>query len=101
MYAVMAHGGRQYRVVPGEIVRLGRIVGSSGDAVEFADLRLVEADGEDRFGKALAGAKVVGTVVRHDRAPKVIIFKKKRCKQYRRTRGHRQDFTEVRIERIG
>jgi len=100
MYAVVAHGGKQYRVSPGDVVRLERIGDAPGDSVELGDVRLV-ADGDNvKLGADAAQCKVVGTVVSQFRGPKVIIFKKKRRKQYRRTRGHRQNLTEVRIERI-
>jgi large subunit ribosomal protein L21 len=103
MYAVIAHGGTQYRVAPGERVRVEHVAGQAGDTVEFTDLRLVAEEGPGgslRLGQALTGAKVVATVLTQDRDTKVVIFKKKRCKQYRRTAGHRQSFTEVRVERI-
>ena len=101
MNAIFAHGGKQYRVMPGDVLRLERVAGDKGASVEFSDVRLVSDNGEVKAGKSAAGAKVVATIVGQDRGPKVIIFKKKRCKQYRRTKGHRQAFTEVRIERIG
>lgn len=101
MYAVIAQGGRQHRVSPGDVVRLERIAGKPGDTVELSDVRLIASEGKLSTGSATAGQKVVATVVEQDRGPKIIIFKKKRCKQYRRTNGHRQSFTAVRIDRIG
>lgn len=101
MYAVIAHGGKQYRVAPGEIVQVELVAAAAGEAVEFHDVRMVDDGSTTLLGKSLAGSKVVGTVIARDRAPKIVIFKKKRCKQYRRTSGHRQNLSTVRIERIG
>jgi large subunit ribosomal protein L21 len=101
VYAVIAHGGKQYRVAPGDVVRLELMAGSAGDRIELGDVRLLEREGELRFGQDLAAARVVATVLRQGKSAKVIVFKKKRRKQYRRTRGHRQHFTEVRIDSIG
>ena len=100
MYAVIAHGGKQYRVAPGDVIRLERMAVEPGQSVELDDVRLVAGDEQIQVGSELAGKKVVGTVVAEGRGPKIIVFKKKRRKQYRRTRGHRQDYTEVRIDRI-
>ena len=100
MYAVIAHGGKQYRVSPGDVVQLEKIPGDAGDSVELTDVRLFADDGKVELGEDAAGKKVVATVVGQGRGPKIIVFKKKRRKQYRRTQGHRQYITEVRIDRI-
>ena len=103
MYAVIAHGGKQYRVAPGDVIRVERVKGVTGEkgtTVEFGDVRLSGAGTDLKLGKAASSLKVVGTVTGVDFGPKVLIFKKKRCKQYRRTRGHRQGFSEIRIDRI-
>jgi len=101
MYAVFASGGKQYRVAPGDTVRVERLEGKPGDTVELPHVLLVERDGAVTIGTpTVANAKVVGTVLVQDLAAKVVIFKKKRCKQYRRSGGHRQPFTALRIERI-
>jgi large subunit ribosomal protein L21 len=101
MYAVIRSGGKQYRVVPGQTLRLESILGEPGSRVQFGEVLVVENDGKFQAGAPLlSNAKVEATVLEHDRAKKIIIFKKKRKKQYRRTRGHRQDFTAVRIESI-
>ena len=101
MYAVIRSGGKQYRVVPGQTIRLEKLTGDPGSKVQLGEVLLVENDGKFQSGSPLlANAKVEATVLEHDRAKKIIVFKKKRKKQYRRTRGHRQDFTSVRIESI-
>ena len=101
MYAVIRSGGKQYRVTPGQTIRLEKLSGDPGSRVQLSEVLLVENDGKFQSGSPLlSNAKVEATVLEHDRAKKIIIFKKKRKKQYRRTRGHRQDFTAVRIESI-
>src|SRR5438874_13825979 len=101
MYAVIRSGGKQYRVWPGQTIRLEKVAGDPGSKVQLGEVLLVENDGNLQSGfPLLANAMVEATVLEHDRSKKVIVFKKKRKKQYRRTRGHRQDFTAVRIESI-
>jgi large subunit ribosomal protein L21 len=95
-YAIIQAGGKQFRVNEGEVVRVPSITAEVGSSVEFD--ALLQADGESfKFG----GSRVKGTVIEHGRGDKVIVFKKKRRKQYKRTHGHRQDFTAVRIESFG
>ena len=101
MYAVIRSGGKQYRVTPGQTIRLESVAGEVGSKVELGEVLLVESDGNIQIGAPLvANAKIEATVLEHDRAKKIIVFKKKRKKQYRRTQGHRQDYTAVRIEKI-
>jgi large subunit ribosomal protein L21 len=101
MYAVIRSGGKQYRVAPGQTIRLEKVAGDVGSKVEFGDVLLVESEGNIKVGSPLvANAKIQATVVEHDRAKKILVFKKKRKKQYRRTQGHRQDYTSVRIDSI-
>jgi len=101
MYAVIRSGGKQYRVAPGETVRLEKLAGEVGAKVELGDVLLIENDGNIQVGNPLiANAKIQATVVEHDREKKIRVFKKKRKKQYRRTQGHRQDYTAVRIDNI-
>jgi len=101
MYAVIRSGGKQYRVAPGQTVRLEKLAGDVGTKLELKDVLLVESDGNIQVGAPLVNnATVEATVVEHDRAKKIIVFKKKRKKQYRRTQGHRQDYTAVRIDKI-
>ena len=101
MYAVIQSGGKQYRVAPGQTIRLEKIDGAVGSKVELNTVLLVENDGNVQTGNPLiANAKIEATVVEHDRSKKILVFKKKRKKQFRRTQGHRQDYTAVRIDNI-
>ena len=101
MYAVIRSGGKQYRVAPGQTIRLEKVAGDVGTKVEIKDVLLVENDGNIQLGTpVIANVTVEGTVIEQDRAKKIIVFKKKRKKQYRRTLGHRQDYTAVRIDKI-
>ena len=101
MYAIIRTGGKQYRVNPGDVVRIERLAGEVGSSVTLDDVLLVGGEGEARVGNPrLAGVSVVGTVVGQDRDAKVRVFKYKKRKHYRRTRGHRQSFTAVRIDAV-
>ena len=101
MFAVIKSGGKQYRVTPGQTIRLEKVGGEVGSRVELSEVLLVDNDGNVQVGAPLiANAKIEATVLENDRAKKILVFKKKRKKQYRRTRGHRQDYTAVRIEKI-
>jgi large subunit ribosomal protein L21 len=103
-YAVIRTGGKQYRVTPGSVLRLERLAGDVGASVEFAEVLLAgsdEADAPVRIGRPLVeGAIVRGEIVAQGRDRKVLIFKKKRRKNYRRRRGHRQSITTVRVTEI-
>jgi large subunit ribosomal protein L21 len=101
MYAVVRTGGKQVRVIPGHAVRVEKLPGAVGESVEFDQVLLVGGEGETRVGTPLVeGVKVVGTITDQGRWPKLIIFKMKRRKGYRRKMGHRQDYTEIRIDSI-
>ena len=101
-YAIIRSGGKQFRVEEGGTVRVPTLDARAGDTVELEALVIGGGEGSVRVGTpAVEGARVTGTVVDHGRGPKVIVFKKKRRKQYKRTRGHRQDFTAVKIDSIG
>ena len=101
MYAVIRTGGKQARVEPGQAVRVEKLDGAVGDSIELDQVLLVSDDGNARIGTPLIeGAKVVGTITAQDRGPKLIVFKMKRRKGYRRKTGHRQSYTEVRVDRI-
>ena len=102
-YAIIRSGGKQFRVAEGETVRVPSIDAGAGETVELEALVVGGGEGgETRVGTpAVEGAKVSGTVVDHGRGPKVIVFKKKRRKQYKRTQGHRQNYTTVKIDSIG
>jgi large subunit ribosomal protein L21 len=101
VYAIIRTGGKQYRVKPGDVVRVERLEGAVGSTVSLEDVLLVAGDGEPRVGSPLLdGVSVVGTVVEQDRDAKVRVFKYKKRKHYRRTRGHRQSYTAVRIDAV-
>ena len=102
-YAIIRSGGKQFRVAEGETVRVPSIEAEAGQTVELEALVIGGGDGgETRVGTpAVDGARVTGTVVEHGRGDKIIVFKKKRRKQYKRTRGHRQGYTAVKIDSIG
>jgi large subunit ribosomal protein L21 len=97
-YAIIRTGGKQFRVQPGQTIRVPSLVGEPGAAIEFNDV-LLGSDGSNvRVGvPTLSGAKVNGEIVKHGRGEKIIVFKFKRRKNYARKQGHRQGFTEVRI----
>jgi len=101
VYAIIRTGGKQYRVQPGDVVRLERLEAAVGASVTLDDVLLVGGEGGVRVGTPrVESAAVVGTVVEQDRDGKVRVFKYKKRKHYRRTRGHRQSYTAVRIERV-
>jgi large subunit ribosomal protein L21 len=99
MYAVIRSGGKQYRVMPGQTIRLEKLEGEPGAKVEL-EVLMVEDEGKVQVGAPLPNAKIEGTILDSDRSDKIIVFKKKRKKQFRRTRGHRQDYTAVRVDKI-
>ncbi|MFY9558120.1 MAG: 50S ribosomal protein L21 [Blastocatellia bacterium] len=100
-YAIIQSGGKQFRVTEGEVIKVPSISAEVGSSVEFD--ALLHADGSqiEAAPSALAGRHVKATVVEHGRARKIIVFKKKRRKQYKKTHGHRQNFTAVRIDSVG
>lgn len=100
MYAVIKTGGKQYRVAANEVLTIEKIVGDAGATVEFTEVLMVGGDAPKVGAPAVSGAKVVAEVVEQSRAPKVIAFKKRRRKNSRRKRGHRQHQTVVRIKEI-
>ena len=101
MYAIIRTGGRQFRVEPGKTLRIPSLNIEPGQSVTFEDV-LLGADGDQvKLGApVVSGAAVTAEVVRHGRGEKIIIFKHKRRKNYRRKQGHRQGFTEVRVNEI-
>lgn len=104
-YAVIKTGGKQYRVTPGATLRIERLDGDVGTPVEFAEVLLAgsdEADAPVRIGTPLVeGAVVRGQIVAQGRDRKILVYKKKRRKNYRRRRGHRQSITTVKVTEIG
>jgi len=101
MYAVVSTGGKQYRVQKGETLRVEKIPGEVGSKVTF-DKVLMVADGENiRVGQPLLEkAAVQASIVEQDKAKKILVFKYKRRKRYRRKKGHRQPYTAIRIDGI-
>lgn len=101
MYAIIEAGGKQYRVSEGDLIDVERRSGEVGQAVNFQEVLLVGDQETIHVGKpVLAGARVVGTIAEQGKAAKIIVFKMKRRKKYRRKQGHRQLFTRVRIDQI-
>jgi large subunit ribosomal protein L21 len=99
MYAVIRAGGKQYRVAPGDVIRVEKVGTGTDGAVEFNDVLAVSAtDGE--IVRPASQARVVGEVVEEGRGAKIIVFHYKRKKQYKKLRGHRQPFSAVRITEI-
>ena len=101
MYAVISSGGKQYRVQEGDLLRVEKISGEVGDKVSF-DKVLMYSDGENATvgTPLLEKASVNGHIVEQGKAKKIIVFKYKRRKRYRRKQGHRQQFTAVKIDQI-
>jgi large subunit ribosomal protein L21 len=100
MYAIIEASGKQFRAEPDSTLRLPRLRAEPGDTVTF-EVLLTETDGKVQIGQpSLEGASVAAEVVRHGRGEKIIVFKRKRRKGYRKKQGHRQGFTEVRVTEI-
>jgi large subunit ribosomal protein L21 len=99
MYAVIRAGGKQYRVAPGDVIRVEKLATGTNGHVDFPEVLAVSAT-DGQVGKAQSEARVTGEVVEEGRSPKVLVFHYKRKKQYKKLRGHRQAFTAVRITEI-
>ena len=101
MFAVIKTGGKQYRVAANDVITVATLAGEPGTAVTFDQVLMVTNDGSTQVGAPLVeGVTVAGEVVEHTRGEKVISFKKRRRQNSRRKRGHRQDYTVVRITEI-
>jgi large subunit ribosomal protein L21 len=100
MFAVIKTGGKQYRVVAEDVLRVDRLEGEPGAVVEFGEVLVVGGDTPVVGAPTVAGATVAGELLDHVRGPKVIAFKKRRRKNSRRKRGHRQEYSLVRITEI-
>ena len=101
MYAVIETGGKQYRVEPGDVIRVESVDGEKGTSGEVSRVLLVSPDsGTILTGEKIANAKVEATIMGHDRSPKIVVFHYKRKKQYKKTQGHRQNYTELRVDKI-
>jgi large subunit ribosomal protein L21 len=100
MFAVIKTGGRQYRVVPDDVLEIGKIAGDVGSIVQLGEVLVVGGDTPVLGAPAVAGASVAAEVLQHKRGPKVIAFKKRRRKNSRRKRGYRDEITVLRITEI-
>jgi len=100
MYAVIKTGGKQYRVQEGDILRVEKLDTEAGTEITFDDVLMIGEGDALKAGSDAAGASVTGTVTASGRGQKIVVFKKRRRKNYRLTQGHRQSFTSVRIDSI-
>jgi large subunit ribosomal protein L21 len=101
VYAIMRTGGKQYRVEPGDTVRVEKLAADQGTSVRIDDVLLFSDQGGVRVGKPrLSGVSILGTIVEQGRDRKIRVFKHKHRKHYRRTHGHRQSYTALRIDSI-
>ena len=99
MYAIIDNGNKQYKVAEGDLVKLEKLNANVGDEVSF-NVLMVSDDNGVKVGADVANAKVTATVVKQDKAKKIIVFKYKAKKNERKKQGHRQPFTAVKIEKI-
>ncbi|OGL40997.1 MAG: 50S ribosomal protein L21 [Candidatus Schekmanbacteria bacterium GWA2_38_9] len=101
MYAIIETGNKQYKISEGDVIRVEKLEGNIGDTVEIRDVLLIKKDNETMVGSPLVKeAKIVGEIVETAKGKKVIVFKFKRRKNYRRKRGHRQYYTALKINQI-
>ena len=100
MYAIIATGGKQYKVAEGDIIRVEKLGAEDGAEVTFDDVIAVQNDTELLFGDAVKNAAVKATVVKTDKAKKVVVYRYKRKSGYHKKNGHRQPYTEVKIDAI-
>ena len=101
MYAIIKTGGKQYRVSEGDVIWVEKLLYDDGEKVSFDEVLLVGGDGEIKAGTPVVnGASVEGTVLKSGKSKKIIVFKYKAKKDYRKKQGHRQPFTQVKIEKI-
>ena len=101
MYAVIATGGKQYKVSEGDVVRVEKLSGDVGSKVEISDVLMVGGEGDLKVGTPLVEkATVAGKIIEQGKDKKVLVFKKKRRKGYKKLQGHRQQYTALKIEKI-
>jgi large subunit ribosomal protein L21 len=101
VYAIIQTGGKQYRVGLGDVLRVEKLLGEVGETVTLNDVLMVATGDECMVGQPLvAGAQVTGQILRQGKAKKILVFKKKRRKNFRRLRGHRQPYTALQIKEI-
>ncbi len=101
MYAIVKTGGKQYKVAPGDIIEIEKVEGEAGDKVELDVICVVDGDAVEADPAKAAGTKVVAEVVEQFKGDKQLVFKFKKRKNYKRTKGHRQQLTRVRIVSVG
>ena len=98
MHAIIETGGKQYRVAPGDVIRVPKLAGEVGAEIAFSKVLAIFGDaGELLAGSEISDRTITGTITSNGRGKKVLVFKFKRKKQYKRTIGHRQDYTEVKV----
>jgi large subunit ribosomal protein L21 len=101
MYAIIATGGKQYKVAEGDVLFVEKLPTAAEETFEITEVLAVSKDGELIIGSpTVANAKVTASVVKHGKAKKIIVFKYKRKKDYRVKQGHRQPYTQIKIEKI-
>ncbi len=101
MYAVVKTGGKEYRISQGDLIRVEKMEGKVGDQVTMKDILMVSHEGQVQVGNPLlANAVITGEIVQQVKGKKVLIYKMKRRKNYRRTKGHRQTYTYIRVNDI-
>ena len=100
MYAVIRTGGKQYRVAPDDIIEIEKVPGEAGEIVQFGEVLMLGGDKPQVGAPLIDGASVAAQVIEQKRADKILVFKKKRRKNYRRKHGHRQHLTAVQITEI-
>ena len=100
MYAVIKTGGKQYRVQEGDVLRIEKLDAENGKEVTFDDVLMIGEGSSIKAGSDAASATVTGVITESGRGQKIVVFKKRRRKNYRLTQGHRQSFTSVRIDSI-
>ena len=101
LHAIIETGGKQFRVAPGDVIRVPKLTADVGAEVALGKVLALFRDGGDMLtGENAAGVRVNATVSAHDRADKILVFKFKRKKQYKRTIGHRQNYTRVQVQEI-
>ena len=101
MYAIVETGGKQYRAAQGDVLEVEKLDGAVGATITLDKVLLISGEGETKIGTpTVAKAKVTGEILAQDRHSKIIVFKKMRRKNYRRTNGHRQSFTKLKITGI-
>ena len=100
MYAIIANGGKQYKVEQGQVLRLEKMTGDVGQSIDLGPVLMVGGEGEAKIGQPHLEGQVSATILEQGKSKKIMILKKKRRKGYRRHQGHRQDYTEIQIDSI-